>query len=94
MKKYFSANTMLYSITFTWGEREQLAKKYMRTHKSCLTAWCVYVRESQSREKDLNTGRHQLSMVNPNLAEFLLSRLCFPSELEATKDRPTTVLSN
>lgn len=66
--------------------------RYMRmlsTHKSlCRLAW-----EMKISEKDLNTGRHQLSKGNPHLAELLPARICISSISVAPKHLSSTLVS-
>jgi len=76
------------------GGTENAHKYYlMFTHKSCLTGYGKGVRGTQRSGKDLNTGQHQLIKVNPDLAEILLSEICFPSEPIATKYLSSTCVS-
>lgn len=65
----------------------------LSTHKLSLPGYCRGVLALQSSEKALNTGTHQLSKVNPYLAEYLLSRICFESTSKESKLLSKTCVS-
>lgn len=65
----------------------------LSTHKLSLPGYCRGVRALQSSETDLNTGTHQLSKVNPHLAGYLLSGICFESTSMESKHLSSTCVS-